>query len=138
MTDVFLSQKRVNVCELTVKTECVHIHLFSSDQERHLWSSKHMCLSVPFIRRPHFFGNSFLFLFLLLCYPYLGTFLSTWFLLECHFLLSSWFNCHLCHCWWTKLPYNLNEDPNYKVTADFMQSQQNGIYTCMEARYLEI
>ena len=35
-TDVFLNQKRVNVCEYTVKTAPYrrHIHLLSSDRER--------------------------------------------------------------------------------------------------------
>ena len=33
-----------------------------------------MCLCVAFIRRSlHFFGKSFLFIFLFLCYPYFGT-----------------------------------------------------------------
>ena len=44
ITDVFLNQKRVNVCEHMVKMapseSCVHIHLLSSDRETHLWSSK--------------------------------------------------------------------------------------------------
>ena len=85
ITDIFLDQKIVNVCEHMVKIVpcdnqvvlsllCVHIHLLSSDQQRHLWLPKHfsevsMCLCVPFIQiSPHFFGKSFLFLFLFLCY----------------------------------------------------------------------
>ena len=40
ITDVFLNPKRVNVCEHTVKMMssllCVHIHLLSSDWERHV------------------------------------------------------------------------------------------------------
>ena len=44
ITDVFLNQKRVNICECMVKMvphdPCIHIHLLSSDWERHLWSSK--------------------------------------------------------------------------------------------------
>jgi hypothetical protein len=50
VTDVFLNQKRINVCVHTVKMAssllCVYIHLLSSDWERHLWlSSVYMCLS---------------------------------------------------------------------------------------------
>ena len=52
ITDVFLNQKTVNVCEHMAKTApreshmapslpCVHIHLPSSDWKRHLWLSKH-------------------------------------------------------------------------------------------------
>jgi hypothetical protein len=38
-----------------------------------------MCLCVSLIRRSlNFFNKSFLFLFLLLCYPYFGIFLSVW------------------------------------------------------------
>ena len=68
ITDVFLNQKRVNVCEyiwwvalfrnshVVPSLPWVHIHLFSSDRERHLWLSKHfseasMCLCVSFARR---------------------------------------------------------------------------------------
>ena len=40
ITDVFLNKKRVNVCENMVRMmpslPCVHIHLLSSDRERHL------------------------------------------------------------------------------------------------------
>ena len=41
ITDAFLDQKRVNVCEHVVKWAIlphVHIHLLSSDSESHLWS----------------------------------------------------------------------------------------------------
>ena len=64
-------QKRVNVCEHKAPSlPHVYIHLLSSDQERHLWSSKYfdqvsVCLWVTFVWRSlSFFGKSFSFLFL--------------------------------------------------------------------------
>ena len=57
-----------------------------------------MCLCVPFTQRSlHFFSKSFLFLFLFLCYPYFGTFLSTWFL-SCYYTFFSFFCVHLSFC----------------------------------------
>ena len=57
ITDVFLDQKRVNVCEYVVPSLLhVYIHLLSSDRERHLWSFKYfnqvsLCLYVTFVQR---------------------------------------------------------------------------------------
>ena len=53
ITDVFLDQKRV---KMAPSLPCVHIHLFSSDWERHLWLSKYLnkvsvCLCVPLLWR---------------------------------------------------------------------------------------
>ena len=53
----------------------IHIHLLSSDQERHLWLAKHIseasvCFCVPFIQR---YLPFFLFFSLFLCYPYFCT-----------------------------------------------------------------
>ena len=60
----------------------VHIYLLSSDRERHLWSPiyfKFLCLCVTFVQRSlHFSGRVFPFFSYFLCYPYFGTFLSTW------------------------------------------------------------
>ena len=63
---------------------CVHIHFLSSDQERHLWLSKvfiklmHVCvcilsrdLLIFSVSVPSFFSY-------FLCYPYFGTFHSSW------------------------------------------------------------
>ena len=55
------------IYHVTPPLPCVHIHLLSSDRERHLWSSKRLSyrklpciLNVPFIRRSfHSFGSSF-------------------------------------------------------------------------------
>ena len=74
ITDAFLDQKRVNVCEHVVMMACIHIHLLSSDRERHLWPLKYIvsvCLYVAVIRRfLHFSVRVFPFFSYLLCYPY--------------------------------------------------------------------
>ena len=60
----------------------VHVHLLSSDQERHLWSPKYfkfpcVCIHVYFHpENSSFFGEFFL--SYLPSYPYFGAFLSTW------------------------------------------------------------
>ena len=65
---------------------CFHIHLLSFDWERRLWSSKYfklvsVCLCVPFLQKSlHFSVRVFPFFSHFLCYPYFGTFLSTWLL----------------------------------------------------------
>ena len=82
ITDAFFDQKRINVCEHTVKMAspwvtwmpslpCVHIHLLSSDRERHLWSPKYfkfpcVCVLVYFrLEISWFFWRvPFLFLFI--------------------------------------------------------------------------
>jgi hypothetical protein len=77
ITDVFLDQKRVNVCEHMVKTA----HMVPSSHTFTLLNKKDIVIvkTFQFIRSSlHFFSKSFLFLFPKLCYPYFSTFLSTW------------------------------------------------------------
>ena len=108
ITDVFVYQKRVNVCEhMASSLPCVHIHLLSSDQERHLCSSKYfswasMCLSPFFIWRSLHFFSKRLFSPPFLCYPYFSTFLSTWshnilYLTKARKILHLWWWCGIFH-----------------------------------------
>ena len=106
VTDIFLNQKRVNVCEHTAKMVSLEFlkgatrgckrgrwgrgaiftmyshNLLSSDRERHLWLLKYikfLCVYVCMYFHTEIsslFGNSFPFLFYLLSYPYFGTFCS--------------------------------------------------------------
>ena len=73
ITDVFLDQKRVNVCEQTVKqqhcllfTVCSHTFtLFWSRKTSVIVKTFQLSFHMPFVWRSlHFFGKSFLFLFL--------------------------------------------------------------------------
>ena len=77
ITDDFLNQKRVNVCEHTIKTR-VFTYIYSLWLKKTLWS-KHfsetsMCLCVPFIWRFFIFLIRIYSFFSYLCYPYFGTF----------------------------------------------------------------
>ena len=75
--DVFLDQKRVNVCEHTVKmVPRVFTNIYSLLIEKDICDRRNIsvCLRVPFIRRSlHFFGKSFPF------FSVLWSFLSKWF-----------------------------------------------------------
>ena len=63
---------------MVLSLPCVHIHLLSSDRERHLWSSKRFRVYVYLSSEDLFifFGKSSLLLFLF-CYLNFGTYLST-------------------------------------------------------------
>ena len=69
-------------CHVEPSLSCVHIYLLSSDWEK-VCGCRNVSVKLPCVysyvclspkRSLHFFGKSFLFLFLFLCYPYFGTF----------------------------------------------------------------
>ena len=87
ITDVFLNQKRVNVCEHTLNTAPhVFTYIYSLPIKKDICDHWNVSVMLPYVYvclssgDVFIFSVSFLFLFLFLCYSYLGSFLSMWML----------------------------------------------------------
>ena len=92
LTDVFLNQKRINICEHKIKMSaretdrwrhfyCVFTYIYSFLIKEDIWECPSLSVKFPrvfffsFIRRSlNFFGKIFFFLFKFLCYSYFRTF----------------------------------------------------------------